>query len=140
MTFRRMMALVVVAAAACGYGTESVRLDGTYVASVFRVTPQGQSQIDVLGAGGSMTLTIGSNNAVTGTLVVPGSVTGGAPLSESMAGTAARDGDEVTFTQSADTFVRDLTWTLSAEGLRVTNQTAGGASFTLTLSRQGSAY
>jgi hypothetical protein len=136
----RMMALLLAGIAACSYGTESVRLDGTYVASVFRVTPQGQSQIDVLGAGGSMTLTIGSNNAVTGTLVVPGSVTGGGPLSESMAGTAARDGDEVTFTQTADTFVRDLTWSLSAEGLRVTNQTAGGASFTVTLSRQGSAY
>ena len=140
MTLGRLTALLLVAGtAACGYGTESVRLDGTYVATVFRVTPQGQSQIDVLGAGGSLTITIATSNAVTGTMVIPASVSGG-PLSASMAGTAARDGDEVTFTQAADTFVRDLSWTLSAQGLSVTGQAAGSAAFTITLSRQGSAY
>ena len=135
-----LVALAGLTATACGYGTESVRLDGTYVATVFRVTPTGQALIDVLAAGGSLTLTIGSNNSVTGTLTVPGSVNQGVPVSESMAGTAARTDAAVEFTQAADTFVRDLSWTLSEEGLRVTNQTAGGASYTVTLTRQGSAY
>jgi hypothetical protein len=135
------LALAVLAAGACGgYGTESVSLEGTYVATVLRVTPEGQALIDVLAAGGSLSVTIGSNNAVSGTLIIPASLNQGVPLNASMAGTAARDGNTVEFNQSADTFVRDLSWELSADGLRVTNQAAGDATYTITLTRQGNAY
>jgi hypothetical protein len=122
--------------AACGESTASGELAGTYTATKFLVTPTGQSTIDVLAQGGTMSITFGSNSTVSGTLFVPGSVTGGAPMSESMAGTFVRTGDTVEFEQTADTFVRDLTWTVGSTTLEVANQSAGGASFAITLTRQ----
>jgi hypothetical protein len=42
----------------------------------------------------------------------------------------------VRFEQTADTFVRDRTFTVLGNTLQATNQTAGVASFTITLTRQ----
>ena len=111
-------------------------LTGTYVATTFRVTPTGQAAIDVLAEGGSLSVTIASNNAATGTLFIPASATGGQDLTASMSGTVVRSGNTIELQQAADTFVRDLTWTVGATTLAVVNQTAGGASFTITLTRQ----
>lgn len=115
--------------------TESDTIAGVYNATTFRVTPAGQGTIDVLAQGGILTLSIASSGATTGILSLPPSVTGGATLTESMVGTAVRTGNTVTFTQSADTFVQDLTFTISGSSLRAVDQTAGGANFTITLSR-----
>ena len=53
-----------------------------------------------------------------------------------MVGTATITATTVQFTQSADTFVRDLTWTRSTNRLEVTDQTAGDASYTISLLKQ----
>jgi hypothetical protein len=114
-------------------------LAGVWAATQFLVTPTGQSQLDVLAAGGSLTITIFPDNATSGSLSVPASVTGGAPIMASMAGVSSLNSaeTEVTFDQAADTFVRDLTWQrASASSLTVTNQVAGSAAFSITLSRQ----
>lgn len=108
---------------------------GNYVATVFTVTPNGQAPIDVLASGGSLTISISSANVSSGQLNLPASVTGGAPIVASMAGTATVTGATVQFTQSADTFVRNLTWNRSSSGLTVTAQSAGAASFTITLTK-----
>ena len=79
---------------------------------------------------------LGADNATSGSLTVPGSVSGGTALTASMAGTAFRTGNTVRFQQSADTFVRDLVWTVSDNALTVADQAAGSARFTITLSRQ----
>jgi hypothetical protein len=47
-----------------------------------------------------------------------------------------QSGNTVHFQQSIDTFVRDLTFTIVGTSLQATNQVAGGASFTITLTRQ----
>jgi hypothetical protein len=107
-----------------------------YDASTFRVTPTGQPTIDVLAQGGSLVLAIASDGVTGGALVLPSNVTGGAALTASMAGTAVRSGSTVTFEQAADTFVRDLTWTVNGSDLQVVNQPAGGAAYTITLSRR----
>ena len=104
--------------------------------TTFRVTPTGQSPINVLAQGGTLSLVIASNSSTSGTLSLPASVTGGAALTASMAGTAVRSGNSVQFQQSADTFVRDLTWTVSGTALQVNDQAAGSARFTITLNRQ----
>lgn len=109
---------------------------GSYVAIVFRVTPTGQPLIDVLAAGGSLTITISSNNTTTGNLNLPSSVTGGAPFVASMVGTVSVTSSTVEFQQSVDSFVRDLTWERAGSTLLVTNQAAGSAAYTITLSRQ----
>ena len=111
---------------------------GVWAATQFLVTPTGQPQIDALTAGGSMTITVFSDNSTGGSLSLPATVTGGAALIASMAGTATfQSNTEITFDQAADTFVRDLTWQLvGTTGLMVSNQVAGSASFSITLTRQ----
>ena len=129
---------VLVAALACS-GSEMVGSStlaaGTYRADLFVVTPQGEAAIDVLGAGGSLVITIKADGTTTGSLTVPASVTGGAALNASMSGTATVTELTVTFDQEADTFVRDLTWSRVEGTISVINQVAGGASFTITLRR-----
>lgn len=109
---------------------------GAYTATELRVTPNGQSTIDVLAQGGTLAIAIAPDNTTSGTLVLPATVTGGAGVTESMAGTVVRTGNTVRFQQSADTFVRDLTWTASGNTLQVKNQTVGSANYTVTMSRQ----
>lgn len=126
-------------AVSCG-GTETVGpsslLAGTYAAIVFDVTPLGQSQVSVLAAGGSLSITIDASGTTSGSLLIPGSVTGGAPFTANMAGTAIITALTVEFDQGADTFVRDLTFARVALALRVVDQTVGDATYSITLARQ----
>ena len=129
---------IAAATAGCG-GTDTVGtgtlVAGTYRADQFLVTPTGQTPINVLDAGGSLTITIEASGATSGSLYVPPSI-GGVPFGVSMVGTATITATTVQFTQSADTFVRDLTWTRSVNRLEVTDQTAGSASYTISLLKQ----
>jgi uncharacterized membrane protein len=131
----------LLAACASDSPTETETLAGTYRAQVFRVTPAGQAPIDVLAAGGSLTITVTDDNVTTGSLSLPASVTGESALTESMAGTVERTVTSIEsdgsfrFRQAADTFVRDLVWTRNRDVLSVNNQSAGGARFTIMLAR-----
>ncbi|HEX7942357.1 MAG TPA: hypothetical protein VF488_11165 [Gemmatimonadaceae bacterium] len=136
----RLLALVTLASAlmsGCGSDspTQPSSLAGTYVATVFTVTPTGQSTIDVLAAGGSLSVTIASDNTASGSLSIPASVAG-TPFNASMAGTVVQSGSTAKFQQTADTFVRDLTFTIVGNTLQATNQVAGVGAFTITLTRQ----
>lgn len=136
---RYMMLLGLVAgfAGACGGdSTGNSTIAGTYTATVFSVTPTGQAAINVIAAGGSLTIAIATNNATSGSLAIPASINGGTAFNADMAGTATVSGSTVHFQQTADTFVRDLTWTHSGTTLTVSNQAAGSASYTITLTRQ----
>jgi hypothetical protein len=141
--FRRALArtalftsLLTVATACGDDGITDAPVDaGAYTASSFTITPDGQSEIDVLTSGGSLSITIGANNTTTGVLFLPESVTGSTALNASMAGTVARVGDQVSFVQASDTFVRDLLFTVDGAVIRATNQRAGSAVFTVVLTR-----
>ena len=132
-----LLTLSSAASSGCGSDTPSQpsALAGTYTATVFRVTPTGQATIDVLAQGGSLSITIASDNTASGTLSLPASIAG-APFSASMTGTVVQTGNTVRFEQTADTFVRDLTFTIVGNTLQATNQVAGVGSFTITLTRQ----
>jgi len=122
--------------AGCGSSTEPAGdIAGIYTALVFRVQNPGQAATDVLAAGGTLTITISSSNDVSGSLNVPASLNGGQPFVASMAGTAVRNGNTVTFDQSADTFVRDLEWLVSPGALVVNGQVVGGTAYTVTLAK-----
>ncbi len=128
---------VVLFSGGCGDNTDpSDLLAGTYVATVFSVTPTGQAAINVLAAGGSLTIIIAANNTTSGDLFIPASINGGTAFNASMVGTATLTGTNVQFQQTADTFVRDLTWAFANNALSVSNQTAGSATHTITLTRQ----
>jgi hypothetical protein len=131
-------AVALVAIVGCGSGdsTSPETLAGSYTATTFLVTPDGQAPVNVLSQGGSLTLTLASDKSVTGTLHLPASATGAEPLTVTMNGTVTMSGSTVEFQQAADTFVRDLTWSVGTNALSVTNQRAGASVFTITLTRQ----
>jgi hypothetical protein len=122
-------------AASGGCSTEPSEVSGTWVATVFSVTPSGEATIDLLAAGATLTITIDAENMTTGSLDIPAGVGGAEPFSASMAGTAIVSETTLTFDQSADTFVRDLVWSRGALTLTVTNQSIGGDVWTITLTR-----
>jgi hypothetical protein len=111
-TLLRPLAILPLFLAACGGDdpTDSPPvLAGSYVATQFLVTPTGQAAINVLTSGGSLVITIATSGATSGSLVVPASLTGGQSETIAMSGAAVRSGNTVTFQQTADSFVRDLT-------------------------------
>ena len=133
----RPAAILATALLACT-GTEFVEgttfETGTYAASlIFRITPPGGEPIDVRAAGGSLSITFRSDGTTTGSLHVPASVTGGAPFTASMAGTAVITGLTVRFEQEADSFVRDLVWSRIEDTLVVLDQDVSGTRYTITL-------
>jgi hypothetical protein len=131
-----LMMLLLTGLAACETDTTGPEgpLDGTYTATYFRITPPDESEVDVLAAGGSLTINITENLATSGNLIIPSSITGG--VTASMAGSATVSGTVVTFQQAINTFVRDLSWTRTSLGLAVTDQIIDGTEYTITLSKQ----
>src|SRR3954466_6054941 len=121
----RLLALVMASAAAttsCGQLEPGPgNFVGAYVASVFLVTPPGQATKDVLILGGSLSISITSTNNTTGILSLPASVTGTTALTQNMTGEAVVSSGTVKFQQAADTFVRDLTWTVKRDTIEVVN-------------------
>jgi hypothetical protein len=82
----------------------------TYQATTFAITPQSGSSLDVLAAGGSLTVTLDGQNVTSGTLNVPASFNGGTAFVANIVGTVTITGSTVRFQQTEDTFVRDLEW------------------------------
>ena len=116
-------------------GTDISDVAGSYEATTFVVTPDGEGPIDVIAAGGFINITINSNGTTTGDMFLPASVAG-TDQAFSMDGTASIVGSEqVAFDQVADSFFRELTFTIEAEELVVLEQRAGSAVFTITLTR-----
>jgi hypothetical protein len=121
---------------ACGSDTTAASsIAGAYHATTFQVTVAGGNAMDALAAGGSLTLQVNADNTTSGTLSLPASITGGSAFTASMAGTASVSGNTVFFQQSADTFVRDLTWTINGNTITVSSQSLGGAIYTIVLTR-----
>jgi hypothetical protein len=128
--------LLVAVSGGCHKVTDPDPRIGTYLATTLIVTPSGQSPMNVIARGGTLGLNIANNFVTAGSLILPPTVTGGAALSESMAGIADTTGGKIRFVQTADTFVRDLTFTMVENRLEALNQTVAGTSYTVVLNRQ----
>lgn len=109
--------------ASCGDDGFSPTVDnvaGSYTASSFTVTsPAGT--VDLLALGATVEVTLAPDGSSTGRLFVPGGAEDGSDLDEELTGTWSLSGSTVTFSQSADTFIRDAQFTagrdrLTAEG------------------------
>jgi hypothetical protein len=93
---------------------------GTYGASVFTVTGF-SGTTDLLLAGATVDATLAPDGTTSGRLFVPGGDEGGGDLDEDLTGTWTLAGQTVTFSQTADTFIRDVEFiagrnTLTGEG------------------------
>jgi hypothetical protein len=106
----------VIALVACGGGSTApgTTLAGTYLATQF-VTTGSSGQTNQLLAGSSLLLHLGANGSVSGQLHI--AATNGNPVVDAdMAGTWAQSGNTITFAQTADTFVRNMTFAIVANG------------------------
>ena len=123
--------------ASCGgnpIGPEPNSLVGPWEATSFALV-QGSNSTDVHIAGGSMTITLTSDNRTSGSLVIPASLNGGITETFDMAGTWTQNADTVEFNQNADTFVRDAVW-LSSGGQLLGLYASGSDSVKVTLERK----
>jgi hypothetical protein len=125
---------LILAVTACGETTEVGTIAGAYAATKFDVTPDGQSTQNALAEGAVLTIEIAADNSTTGTLSVPASLTGGAPLVASMVGTATLEGDSVRFDQAANTFVRQDYWKRNGSTLSMSHH-VDGVTLAVTLAR-----
>lgn len=102
---------LVLGAAACGDSTSPGSVAGSYNAIIFVTTPTGGSVRNELQAGSSLTLNLSSNGTMSGHLHL--AANGSTPVFDAdMAGTWSLNGDVLTFTQAADTFVRNMAFTI----------------------------
>lgn len=137
----RRLALLAVATAtlaACGDDppVAPTSVDGRYVATTFRVTPTGEAPLDILALGGSLAVTLGPANAMTGTLIIPSLSAEQAAINDTTTGTFVRTGNTIRLNQSFDRFLNDLEWTFTGRSLAVVAQQAGSATFSITLTRE----
>jgi hypothetical protein len=127
---------------ACGDSTSpgintGASVAGSYAAIIFVTTPAGGSARNELQAGSTLTLTLNANGTTTGHLHI--AANGASPAFDAdMAGTWAVNNDVVTFTQTADTFVRNMAFAVQRAGsqvLLVGDQVFSGTRVNLTLTR-----
>jgi len=124
---------------ACGDSTSpGPSVVGNYAAIIFVTTPSGGSARNELQAGSTLTFNLNSNGTISGHLHV--AANGTAPVFDAdMAGTWSVNGNVVTFTQAADTFVRNMAFTIQSEGgsvkFLVGDQVFSGTRVNLTLGR-----
>lgn len=106
----------VFAAAACSDSTSPRdAVVGNYAAIIFVTTPTGGSARNELQAGSTLVMTLNSNGSTSGHLHV--AANGATPVFDrDMAGTWDLNGEVVTFTQAADTFVRNMAFTVQRVG------------------------
>jgi hypothetical protein len=117
--------------AGCGDSTGPSDLSGTYHATKMTVVQNGQTT-NMLAQGASLTVTLTPADSVSGTtagsLVVPAAYTeSGTQETEDLTGTYAYDrkAKRITFDQAADTFIRDIIWTV--DGTKLTGTFDAGA-------------
>lgn len=112
-------------AIACGgdiFSPTTANVAGTYAATTFTTTTAGVTT-NQLAAGASLTITLAVNGTVTGQLFIPGAGEDGGNFIADMAGTWTLSGSTVDFAQTADSFVRDVSFIASE------NQLTGDATF-----------
>ena len=89
--------------------------------------------IDWVRAGATVSLTVDTNGTTTGTMFFPASAANDSATLD-LAGTWQLSGNMVDFDQTADTFLRDMTFT-ATENRLTGDQTFGGTRVRATLSR-----
>lgn len=112
-------------------------LAGEYVAEdsfgaiTFTTTEAGQT-VDWLARGASLTIRLAPNGSTEGRLFIPEADEDGSDLDADMAGTWTLVGDTVRFSQSADTFVRDMPF-VARDGRLEGDRVFGGTRVRVTL-------
>jgi hypothetical protein len=121
---------------ACGgdsFSPTTETVAGSYTATTFTITSSAGTT-DLLAVGATVTVTLAGDGTTAGHLFVPNGAAGGGDLDEDLAGTWTLAGSTVTFSQTADTFIRDAAFTAGPN--RLTGEdTFSGVTVRLVLSK-----
>jgi hypothetical protein len=132
------MFFALAATTACGSddatGPKMADVAGSYDATVFTASALGTSH-DMLEEGSSIHLVLSEDGTSSGHLYVPASEFSGEEVDEDLAGTWTLDGNTVTLTQSADTFLDEVALTVDGTSLLV-DETENGVTIHAVLERQ----
>lgn len=134
MRLSRFMPALLAVAVSCSDGTSVTDLVGLYEATEFTVTDNGTTT-DWLAAGATVQLILNANQTSAGSLFVPGGAQGGGDLNADLSGTWTINDGKVYFEQDADTFIRNMPFSVVGEDL-VGDQVFGTARVRITLTRQ----
>lgn len=108
--FPALVATLAVLLGACDSPTAHptvASVSGEYQASTLSLTQGGQTY-DFLAAGATLTMNLKQNGTTTGELFIPGVDEDGGDVRADLAGQWTLRADTVRFSQSADTFLRDV--------------------------------
>ena len=98
----------------------NVDVPGQYEAAVFEADIDG-NVVDVLAAGGALTITLREDGTVAGRLLIPEALADGEEGDLPFAGTYFVFGNNVRIDHEADTFVRDAVWIYADGGLQASS-------------------
>jgi hypothetical protein len=127
-------ALLAIALASCDDDpTGPTTPTGAYEATSWTGT-SGGTTTDVLAAGGSFAITLTPQGTTTGHLFIPDAVTGEGDFDSDLTGTWTQSGSIVEFNHTADTFVRDMPFTVQGTTL-VGDRTFGDLRIRVTLTK-----
>jgi hypothetical protein len=127
--------LFALVASSCGDPAGPTTIVGTYQATTLNFAPTGLPSINILGLGGSLTVTIAADNTTTGSLVIP-DLTGGSPTTISLVGTAVRSGNTVTFQPTVDSPISGVPFDIDGNTLNGSVIIPGEGTAFIVLTRQ----
>jgi hypothetical protein len=109
---------------------------GTYNATLFTVTSSELGTVNLLSAGATVHVVLKPDGTTTGHIFVPDLGQEDGELDADLTGTWTLSGSTVTFSQSADTFIRDVEFTAAQNSLE-SEGTFEGATVHLALGKTG---
>jgi len=132
--------LAAVALAGCGgddngFSPSVASVAGTYNASQFTAT-NSSGTVNLLSLGATVHVVLNPDGTTTGHLSVPDIGQEGGALEADLTGTWTLSGNAVTFSQTADTFIRDVEFTAAQNSLE-SEGTFDGATLHLALAKTG---
>ena len=140
--FRRLAVSTLLPVLALASGCEPTTnvvpdvIPGTYAATTFRVTPPNSSTVDVLAAGGALTVTVDESFQVAGSIYLPGGLLTTDPINANLAGKVEQDRDGTWFfTLTPNTFVNGLVWTQFTDSFVSTTKLEDGTQFQVLLEK-----
>ena len=133
--------LAAVALAGCGgddnpFSPTVASVAGTYNATVFTATSDELGTINLLSAGATVHVVLNPDGTTTGHIFVPDLGQEGGELDADLTGTWTLSESTVTFSQTADTFIRDVEFTAAQNSLE-SEGTFEGTTLNLALAKTG---
>ena len=134
--------LAAVALAGCGgddgnpFSPTVANVAGTYNASLFTLTSTELGMVNLLSVGATVHVVLNPDGTTTGHIFVPDLGQEDGAVDADLTGTWTLSGSTVTFSQTADTFIRDVEFTAAQNSLE-SEGTFNGATLHLALAKTG---